>query len=507
MDRLGRVQDSKALVLLTALDGIFADHPREKVVIFTTFIQTQRYLAATLRHNGYTVAEFNGQMSLDEKEEAVRAFKASDQILISTEAGGEGRNFQFCHLMVNYDLPWNPMRIEQRIGRLDRIGQKQPVLIYNLFCEGTVEERVIEVLERRIGLFEESVGSLDPILGDVERDIERLALADVASLDKEFQRFEHTLDRRVREAREKERTLADFVLDRASLRHDTADELLNQSLLARWPDLESFAARCLLYYGGTLKEHYEGGEVASLSPRLMARMRQRQSTIHGTFDPEIARDREDLPFFAFGHWLVDSLAELPLTVEPVMTAARRAPDVPLGEWVEVYYEIRGEGTRPRGWFLRHLVGPDLAVWSERVAAVPAVGEPAPGHQLPAWASAALTASRRQFEIDYEAARASIRADNEAAQDEALDRAERIYGYRRRRLTALIEDQDTWIREKEADGSERERRVLPARRGQVAKNRERLSNLQAEHEIELDEIRRLQPGLSAAVLAAGVVIGG
>ena len=131
----------------------------------------------------------------------------------------------------------------------------------------------------------------------------------------------------------------------------------------------------------------------------------------------------------------------------------------------------------------------------------------PGHQLPAWASAALTASRRQFEIDYEAARASIRADNEAAQDEALDRAERIYGYRRRRLTALIEDQDTWIREKEADGSERERRVLPARRGQVAKNRERLSNLQAEHEIELDEIRRLQPGLSAAVLAAGVVIGG
>ncbi|MGH3231314.1 MAG: hypothetical protein ACRDOA_22505 [Streptosporangiaceae bacterium] len=175
--------------------------------------------------------------------------------------------------------------------------------------------------------------------------------------------------------------------------------------------------------------------------------------------------------------------------------------------MEVYYAIRGEGTRPRGWFLRHLVGPDLAVWSERVAAVPAVGEPAPGHQLPGWASAALAASRRQFEIDYEDSRASIRADNEAARDEALERAERIYGYRRRRLTALIEDQDTWIREKEAYGSERERRVLPARRGQVAKNRERLGNLQVEHEIELDEIRRPLPGPSAVVLAAGVVIGG
>ena len=125
---------------------------------------------------------FNGRMSLDEKEEAVRSFKASDQILISTEAGGEGRNFQFCHLMVNYDLPWNPMRVEQRIGRLDRIGQKRPVRIYNLFCEDTVEERVLEVLEQRIGLFQESVGSLDPILGEVERDIERLVLSDAASL-------------------------------------------------------------------------------------------------------------------------------------------------------------------------------------------------------------------------------------------------------------------------------------------------------------------------------------
>ncbi len=151
VERLGQVRDSKALTLLTALDGIFDGDRQEKVVIFTQFIETQEFLAATLRHNGYTVSIFNGRMGMDEKEEAVRSFKASDQILISTEAGGEGRNFQFCHLMVNYDLPWNPMRVEQRIGRLDRIGQKRPVWIYNLFCEQTVEERVLEVLEQRIG--------------------------------------------------------------------------------------------------------------------------------------------------------------------------------------------------------------------------------------------------------------------------------------------------------------------------------------------------------------------
>src|SRR5258707_11100559 len=159
-------------------------------------MEPQEFLAGVLRRNGYTVSMFNGRMSLDEKEESVRSFKAQDQILISTEAGGEGRNFQFCHLMVNYDLPWNPMRIEQRIGRLDRIGQKQEVRIYNLFCEGTVEERVIEVLEQRIGLFEESVGSLDPILGDVERDIERLVLSDAATFQAEFQRYEVSLEQR-----------------------------------------------------------------------------------------------------------------------------------------------------------------------------------------------------------------------------------------------------------------------------------------------------------------------
>ena len=144
--------------------------------------------------------------------------------------------------------------------------------------------------------------------------------------------------------------------------------------------------------------------------------------------------------------------------------------------------------------------------SERIKAMPAIGEPVQGYVVPGWAQAALAASQRQFEADYEAARVQVQADNDAARDEALERAKRIYSYRRVRLAALIEEQETWIREKEASGSERERRVLPARRGQVAKNRERLESLRFEHEAELEEIRRRQPGASATVLAAGMVIG-
>jgi hypothetical protein len=244
----------------------------------------------------------------------------------------------------------------------------------------------------------------------------------------------------------------------------------------------------------------------SLSPRLMARMQQRHSTIRGTFDPQVAREKEELPFFAFGHWLVDGLVELPVSVEPVSTTVRTAPDIPAGEWVEVYYEICGEGVRPSGRFLRHLIGPDLVVRSEPVKVMPAIGKPFPGHQPPSWVEAALAASRRQFESDYQAARAEVQLQNEAARDEAIDRAQRIFGYRRVRLAALIEEQDAWILEKEVSGSERDRRVLPARRGQVAKNRERLRSLSIEHEMELEDIRGRQPGASATVLAAGVVIG-
>ncbi len=443
---------------------------------------------------------------MEEKEESVRRFRDADQILISTEAGGEGRNFQFCHLMVNYDLPWNPMKVEQRIGRLDRIGQKHPVQIYNLFCEGTVEERVLDVLAHRIGLFEESVGSLDPILGEVERDIERLVLSDAINFDAEFVHYEETLERRVREAREKERTLADFVLDRASLRRDTALQLLHESPLARWADLQRYAEACLPYYGGTIKEHYEGGAVVSLSPRLLARLRQRQGTIRGTFDPEVARQHEELPFFAFGHWLVDVLAELPLTVDPVTTGARRSTDVPAGEWVELYYEVRGEGIRRIGRFIRHLVGPDLVVRSAEVKELPALGEPLARFEAPSWTADAVAASRRQFETEFQVARAEVQTGNETARDEALERARRIFSYRRIRLATLIEEQGAWIREKEATGSDRDKRVLPARRGQLAKNKERLSNLEIEHEAEVDNIHRRRPTASATVLAAGVVVG-
>ena len=119
---------------------------------------------------------FHGSLARDEKERAIARFKDEAQILISTEAGGEGRNMQFCNILINYDLPWSPLKIEQRIGRLHRFGQADDVYIYNFSTKDTVAERVLEILERKLRLFEESIGAPDVLLGQIEDEL-KLGLA------------------------------------------------------------------------------------------------------------------------------------------------------------------------------------------------------------------------------------------------------------------------------------------------------------------------------------------
>jgi hypothetical protein len=129
-----------------------------KVLIFTEFVPTQLMLAEFLERRGFMVVSLNGTMNLEERRQAQRRFATEAQIMISTDAGGEGLNLQFCHVIVNYDLPWNPMKIEQRIGRVDRIGQKHIVRAMNFALEGTVELRVRDVLEEKLATILEEFG-------------------------------------------------------------------------------------------------------------------------------------------------------------------------------------------------------------------------------------------------------------------------------------------------------------------------------------------------------------
>jgi len=149
-----------------------------KIIVFTSFRQTQEVLVNLCRENDISTTVFHGQLSRLQKEESISNFSKDIPVLISTESGGEGRNLQFCHTMINFDLPWNPMRIEQRIGRIHRIGQTRKVFIYNLTAINTIEEKILKLLDTKINLFELVVGELDMILGELTegRDFEDLLM-------------------------------------------------------------------------------------------------------------------------------------------------------------------------------------------------------------------------------------------------------------------------------------------------------------------------------------------
>lgn len=144
----------------------------EKVLVFTGFRQTQSALAEHLVRSGIHASVYHGSLNRAGKEDAVAAFRGGAPVLLSTESAGEGRNLQFCHVMINVDLPWNPMQIEQRVGRLHRVGQQHDVEVTNLVARGTIEERILTVLESKINLFELVVGELDMILGRVDDDFD-----------------------------------------------------------------------------------------------------------------------------------------------------------------------------------------------------------------------------------------------------------------------------------------------------------------------------------------------
>lgn len=151
-------QDARVEPLLNEIDAILSEDRTQKVIIFTEFVATQTYLQELLVNRDYTVTILNGGMSIDERNAAMQEFKTSTSIFISTDAGGEGLNLQFANIIINYDLPWNPMKIEQRCGRVDRIGQQRDVHIYNFIVGETVENRVREVLEEKLSVILKEMG-------------------------------------------------------------------------------------------------------------------------------------------------------------------------------------------------------------------------------------------------------------------------------------------------------------------------------------------------------------
>jgi SNF2 family DNA or RNA helicase len=154
-------KDDKLLELIT-------HSGQEKVLVFANFRRTLEHLERLLDQSGIAHVTFSGAESDREKDEAVEAFRQLVPVMLCSESGGEGRNLQFANTLINYDLPWNPMRIEQRVGRIHRIGQTREVFIFNLCTAGSLEARLLDLLTDKIRMFELVVGEVGSILGNLE---------------------------------------------------------------------------------------------------------------------------------------------------------------------------------------------------------------------------------------------------------------------------------------------------------------------------------------------------
>jgi hypothetical protein len=166
--------DSKLNELLRVLSEIWREdellrRPRRKVILFAFFKRTLHYLRRVLEKNGISSLLIDGDVKIDDREITIEQFRVNikNRILLSSEVGSEGLDLQFASVVINYDLPWNPMILEQRIGRVDRIGQSsERIIVVNFAVGKSIEERILLRLYERIGIFKDTLGEIDPILGE-----------------------------------------------------------------------------------------------------------------------------------------------------------------------------------------------------------------------------------------------------------------------------------------------------------------------------------------------------
>ena len=180
----------------------------KQMIVFSFFKKTLNYLEIKLQDLDYSVGKIHGDFSIEERYSTIKEFKnGAFDILLSSEVGSEGLDMQFCNVVINYDLPWNPMRVEQRIGRIDRIGQKFDKLhVFNLCIIGSIEDRILNRLYSKLNIFENSIGELEPILGELEKELniselmhlsqieidEKLNLKELALERKKLEILEHS---------------------------------------------------------------------------------------------------------------------------------------------------------------------------------------------------------------------------------------------------------------------------------------------------------------------------
>lgn len=313
--------DRKFDTLIRAIEDIWRDNPDEKFIIFTQYRETLEFLKEELGkiYGPEKIATVKGG-PLDDKIAAVEHFWRKDgaQFLISTSAGGEGINLQVCHILFNYDLPWNPMAVEQRIGRIHRYGQTDTAQVYNLVAEDTVEEKIYALLEQKLKEIAAQIGKIDPethepredfrseILGFLGSSPNYLNLYKKALVDRDYKRTEREIEEALEKARQASEALAALTQD---LRSFNLQEYLNIEGKFTLSDLQQFIEKAVLRLGGSMLPRGELFDIQT--PKVLQNypnVRPRYESV--AFSREVAMRSRSAEVFGLGHPFVDALLEL-----------------------------------------------------------------------------------------------------------------------------------------------------------------------------------------------------
>jgi superfamily II DNA or RNA helicase len=310
--------DRKFDTLVRAIEAIRRASSQEKFLIFTQYRETLEFLVEELGklYGLGKIAALHGG-PLDDKIAAMEAFWNADgaQFLISTTAGGEGINLQVCHILFNYDLPWNPMAVEQRVGRVHRYGQQDTVQVYNLVAEDTVEQRIYQLLEEKLLDIAQTIGKIDPetnqvvedfrseILGFLGSSPNYLELYRKALVDRDYRRTAHEITEAIEKARQSSEALRNLAQELEAFNLEHYRKLESQFTLA---DLRVFVEKALIRLGGAILPNGETFRIeVPLALRNYPGVSARYDCV--TFDRPVAMRKRRAELLGLGHPLVDAV--------------------------------------------------------------------------------------------------------------------------------------------------------------------------------------------------------
>jgi hypothetical protein len=377
-------RDTKWEKLCEVLKAADVEEPGAKVIVYSFFKKTLGYLEERLTAEGIRTLVITGDVPAEQdlesgsriqsREARIEEFAGDPKIrvLLSTEVGDEGLDLQFAHTLVNYDLPWNPMRVEQRIGRLDRIGQRSDIItIMNLSMPGTIEDRILERLYKRIKIFEQSIGDLGAILGEEVKRLEADLFAGGLSPTEQEDRIAQTADvvekRKLDLERFEEEARAligqdEFFLEEIDKAHQRQRYIGGPELLVYLQEyLRAHHPQCRLQANGgpdlyrlavteDLRQFVrEGIPSDDLGLRLFL-ARSNRGEIVFTTDPEVARDNRKLEFLTFHHPLVRAISgyydQHRMELHPVSHVRLVTREIPTSTYAWFLYLVEITGARP-----------------------------------------------------------------------------------------------------------------------------------------------------------------